>query len=132
MLARSGAHLIHMLAKQETPMKVSNTVLGRVPAKFKMRVIKMRSMFVLLSAEEMVKPPIRSMIVGENITEKTYLQIRGRNQYGEGRKRGTNLLCSFRRGHLDPLRVADNAQHDKQQLHKHGSDEQRNCLDARR
>ena len=73
MLARSGAHLIHMLAKQETPMKVSNTVLGRVPAKFKMRVIKMRSMFVLLSAEEMVKPPIRSMIVGENITEKTYL-----------------------------------------------------------
>jgi hypothetical protein len=29
----------------------------------------MRSILVLLSAEEMVKPPIRSMIVGENIIE---------------------------------------------------------------
>lgn len=108
-----------MLAKQETPMKVSNTVLGRVPAKFKTRVIKMRSMLVLLSAEEMVKPPIRSMIVGENITEKTYLQIHSHDQYGEGRRRGTNLLRSFRGTQLDSLGVANNAQHNKQQRHKH-------------
>jgi hypothetical protein len=31
-------------------------------------------MLVLLNAEAMVKPPIKSMIVGENITEKMYLR----------------------------------------------------------
>lgn len=31
-------------------------------------------MFVLLKAEEMVKPPMSSMIVGENMIEKTYLE----------------------------------------------------------
>lgn len=55
-------------------MKASSTVLGRVPAKLSTRVISMRSMFILLSADEIVKPPIRSMIVGENIVEKTYLR----------------------------------------------------------
>jgi hypothetical protein len=33
-----------------------------------------RSILVLLRAEEMVKPPMRSMMVGENITEKIYLR----------------------------------------------------------
>jgi hypothetical protein len=37
-------------------------------------VMSTRSMAVLLSAEEMVKPPMRSMIVGENITENINLQ----------------------------------------------------------
>lgn len=33
------------------------------------------SMFVLLSAEDIVKPPIRSMMVGLNMIEKTYLCV---------------------------------------------------------
>ena len=33
------------------------------------------SMLVLLSAEAIVKPPMRSMIVGENMTEKMYLMF---------------------------------------------------------
>lgn len=67
------AYLIHMLAKQETPMKANNTMLGLVPAKLSTLVIRMRSMLVLLSAEDIVKPPIRSIIVGENMMEKTNL-----------------------------------------------------------
>lgn len=65
-----------MLAKQDTPMKVSSTVLGRVPARVRTFVIKTRSMLVLLSAAEMVKPPMRSMIVGENMLENTNLIIK--------------------------------------------------------
>lgn len=68
-------HLIHMLAKHATPMTASSTTLGRVPAKLSTRVIKTRSMFVLETAAAIVKPPIRSMIVGENITEKTQLSL---------------------------------------------------------
>jgi hypothetical protein len=55
-------------------MNASRTVLGRVPARLNTRVIKSRSMFVLLNAEAMVNPPMSSMIVGENMTENTYLQ----------------------------------------------------------
>jgi hypothetical protein len=66
--------LIHMLAKQDTPMNDNKTVLGRVPAKLRTRVISRRSIFVLLSADAIVNPPISNMIVGENITEKIYLQ----------------------------------------------------------
>ena len=62
-----------MLAKQDTPMKDRMTMLGFVPAKLKSLVIRTRSMLVLLRAEAIVKPPIRSMMVGENICEKTYL-----------------------------------------------------------
>lgn len=69
-----SSHLIHILAKQDTPMKASRTVLGRVPARLSTRVINTRSMLVLLNAEEMVNPPIKSMIVGENMTEKMYLE----------------------------------------------------------
>lgn len=57
-------------------MKARSTVLGRVPAKLKTRVMITRSMLVLLSADEMVKPPIRSMIVGENMIEKTDLNTK--------------------------------------------------------
>lgn len=68
-----GTYEIHILAKQLTPIKASRTVLGFVPATAKTRVISTRSMLVLLNAEEMVKPPMRSMMVGENMIEKTYL-----------------------------------------------------------
>lgn len=67
-------YLIHMLAKQDTPMKARRTLLGCVPAKLRTRVIKTRSMLVLLKADEIVKPPMSNMIVGENIAEKTSLQ----------------------------------------------------------
>jgi hypothetical protein len=62
-----------MLAKQDTPMNDNKTVLGRVPAKLRTRVISSRSIFVLLNADAIVNPPISNMIVGENITEKIYL-----------------------------------------------------------
>jgi hypothetical protein len=66
-------NLIHILAKQETPIKARSTELGLEPAKLKTLVINIRSMLVLLRAEEIVNPPIRSMIVGENMTENIYL-----------------------------------------------------------
>ena len=68
-------YLIHILAKHETPMKANKTTLGFVPARFRILVIRTRSIFVLLNADEMEKPPIRSMMVGENICENTYLVI---------------------------------------------------------
>lgn len=68
--------LIHMLAKHATPMNASNTMLGLVPARLSSRVMSRRSMLVLLSADAMVNPPMRSMIVGENITENTYLHAK--------------------------------------------------------
>jgi hypothetical protein len=74
MTVRNRYYLIHMLAKQDTPMNASRTVLGRVPASARTRVISTRSILVLLRADEMVKPPINSMIVGENMMEKTYLK----------------------------------------------------------
>ena len=66
--------LIHMLAKHATPITESNTVLGLVPAKLNTRVMSTRSMLVLLRADAIVNPPIKSMIVGENMTEKMYLK----------------------------------------------------------
>ena len=65
--------LIHMLAKHATPINASNTVLGRSPAKLSTRVMSTRSIAVLLSADAMVNPPMSSMMVGENMTEKTCL-----------------------------------------------------------
>jgi hypothetical protein len=73
--AYESTHLIHMLAKHATPMTDSSTTLGRVPAKLSTRVINTRSMFVLESAAAIVKPPMRSMMVGENMTEKTQLRV---------------------------------------------------------
>lgn len=71
---KESTHLIHILAKHATPMNANSTVLGRVPARLSTRVIKTRSIAVLLSAEAIVKPPIRSMIVGENIWLKMNLE----------------------------------------------------------
>ena len=65
--------LIHILAKQATPMNASRTVLGRVPARLRTLVIRTRSMLDLLSAEAIVKPPINNIMVGENITEHIHL-----------------------------------------------------------
>lgn len=69
--------LIHILAKHATAMNARRTTLGRVPARLSTFVIKTRSIAVLLSAEAIVKPPMRSMMVGENITEKMYLVASG-------------------------------------------------------
>jgi hypothetical protein len=63
--------LIHILAKQLTPIKAKRTLAGFVPAVLRTLVIISLSMLVLLKAEEIVNPPIKSMIVGEKMTEKT-------------------------------------------------------------
>ena len=65
--------MIHMLAKHDTAIKAKRTVLGFEPAMLNSRVINIRSMFVLLNVAEIIKPPMRSMIVGENITENMCL-----------------------------------------------------------
>ena len=70
-----NAHLIHILAKHETPMNARSTVLGRVPAMLSTLVIRTRSIAVLLRADAIVNPPINNMIVGENMTEKIYLAM---------------------------------------------------------
>jgi hypothetical protein len=62
-----------MEANHATPMKQRRTTLGRVPARLNIRVIKNRSILVLLKADAIVNPPIRSIIVGENIAEKMNL-----------------------------------------------------------
>jgi hypothetical protein len=62
-----------MLAKHETHINAKRTLLGFEPAKLSTRVMMTRSMLVLLRAEETVKPPMRSIIVGLNMMEKTYL-----------------------------------------------------------
>ena len=46
--------LIHMLAKHDTAMKANITVLGLVPARLRTRVIRTRSMFDLLNADEVL------------------------------------------------------------------------------
>jgi hypothetical protein len=88
------AYLIHILAQQETPMKARSTELGFEPAKLRTLVIKIRSMLVLLKADEIVNPLIRSMIVGENITENIYLD---RVLSISERVISDNLLCCIRR-----------------------------------
>lgn len=64
-----------MLAKHETPMNASKTVFGRVPAMLRTLVMRTRSIAVLLRADAIVNPPINSMMVGENMTEKMYLSL---------------------------------------------------------
>jgi hypothetical protein len=56
-------------------MNARRTEFGRVPARLSTRVINTRSMLVLLKADAIVKPPINSIMVGENITEKINLNI---------------------------------------------------------
>lgn len=65
--------LIHMLAKHDTHIKANKTTDGLVPARLRTRVMRMRSILVLLNADDIVNPPMRSMIVGENIAEKMNL-----------------------------------------------------------
>lgn len=72
-----------MLAKHDTPINARRTVLGFVPARLNNLVIMTRSIFDLLNAEAIVKPPIRSMIVGVNICEKTNLQERQYMRFGQ-------------------------------------------------
>lgn len=55
-------------------MNASRTMDGLVPAKLRTRVMSILSILVLLNAEDTVKPPMSSMIVGENITEKMNLR----------------------------------------------------------
>ena len=56
-------------------MNASSTVLGRVPAMLSTLVMRTRSIAVLLKADAIVNPPINSMMVGENMTEKMYLDM---------------------------------------------------------
>jgi len=67
--------LIHMLAKHETPINASKTLLGRVPAILSTLVMRTRSIAVLLRADAIVNPPINSIMVGENMTENIYLGV---------------------------------------------------------
>jgi len=70
--------LIHIEAKQATPICINSTKLGFVPARLRILVAMITSIRVLLSAAAMVKPPMRSMIVEVNIWEKMNLQESGR------------------------------------------------------
>jgi len=88
--SRYNTDLIHMLAKQDTPINAKRTVFGSEPARLKTLVIIIRSIFALLKADDMVNPPIRSMIVGENITEKIHLD-RGLLVHQEERKERRTL-----------------------------------------
>jgi hypothetical protein len=62
-----------MLAKVATHMSTRRTTLGFDPAALRMRVAVMTSSLVLERTAAMVKPPMRSIMVGENIWEKMYL-----------------------------------------------------------
>jgi len=86
-----------------------------------------RSMLVLLSADEMVKPPMRSMIVGENMPEKTYL--RGRKGLNVRRTGRHVAILRCRRGRKTiPMLITDDLQEDEEHRDKHGRDKQRNSL----
>ena len=63
--------LIHILAKVATPMLVSNTVLGFVPALESTKVAIIFAMLYLLKAAAIVKPPRSSMITGVHMEAKT-------------------------------------------------------------
>lgn len=71
---RTGAAtlLIHMLAKVATPMLVSSTVLGLVPALESTKVAIILAMLYLLKAAAMVNPPSSSIMTGVHIDAKTY------------------------------------------------------------
>jgi hypothetical protein len=66
--------LIHILANVATHINTKSTTLGLVPAALRILVAVMTSSRVLDSTAAMVNPPIRSIIVGENICEKIYLR----------------------------------------------------------
>ncbi len=61
---------IHILAKVATPILVSRTVLGFVPALLNTNVAIILAMLYLLKAAAIVKPPSRSMMTGVHIAAK--------------------------------------------------------------
>ena len=65
--------LIHILAKQAVPILTRSTHLGWVPARFKRTPANFLAMWCFERAAASVKPPIKSMITGENMVEKMYL-----------------------------------------------------------
>ena len=62
--------LIHILANVATPILVSSTVLGFVPALDSTNVAIILAMLYLLNAAAIVKPPSRSMMTGVHIAAK--------------------------------------------------------------
>lgn len=64
--------LIHMLANVATPMLVSRTVLGFVPALDNTKVAIIFAILYLLSAAAIVKPPSSNMMTGVHIEANTY------------------------------------------------------------
>jgi hypothetical protein len=62
-----------MLANVATHINTSKMTLGLEPAALRIREAVMTSNRVFERTAAIVKPPIRSMIVGENIWEKMYL-----------------------------------------------------------
>ena len=64
--------LIHMLANMATPMLVSSTVLGLVPALLNTKVAIILAMLYLLRAAAMVNPPRSNMMTGVHMAAKTY------------------------------------------------------------
>ena len=65
--------LIHMLANVAIHIKVSKTTLGLDPAALRTLEAVMTSSLVLERTAAIVKPPSKSPMVGENMTEKMYL-----------------------------------------------------------
>ena len=65
--------LIHILANIATPMLVSKTVRGLVPALLRTKVAIILAILYFDSAAAMVNPPRRSMITGVHMDAKTAL-----------------------------------------------------------
>ena len=62
--------LIHMLANVATPILVSSTVRGFVPALLRTNVAIILAMLYFDNAAAIVKPPSRSIMTGVHIAEK--------------------------------------------------------------
>lgn len=62
--------LIHILANIATPILVSNTVRGFVPALLSTKVAIILAMLYFDKAAAIVKPPSSSMMTGVHIAEK--------------------------------------------------------------
>jgi hypothetical protein len=67
-----------MLANVATHINTSKMTLGLEPAALRIREAVMTSNRVFERTAAIVNPPIRSMIVGENIWEKMYLMSASR------------------------------------------------------
>lgn len=87
---------IHMLAKVATPMLVSRTVRGFVPAFDRTKVAIILAMLYFDSAAAMVKPPSRSMMTGVHMAEKMYevACLEERRWYGLSSERTTRRMTT--------------------------------------